>query len=436
MLEVIDLAPPRRAQMVFGCLWPCDFGRNSNLAPCLRCHGQWALEEKTSLERQSERITIACVQVKLPLKGVQRCPVWLSRLCPRLPGYGATNAAYIRTKTGRLEASACVATKRERARVFQSAESRGRRRGRILHPPGRRLAAGTLLGWKWVGKSKAARLSSRRLRRTTLSLSLHTHKCVTRQMPLTYNQNRQTGSECMCCNEARTRSGIPVRRKSGPAPGAHSAPARRPLPPITGTQQELLGHPHKVVAGGVRSVLDVAGRVGEDGEDGVDGEADPGPAHLHRLREVVAGDGIGDVGLGRDPPKVGAPAVPRRSRPKRRKEAVDGWVLPVPFEQGTLAGDVVDVRQPVLREARAEGQQGRSCATASVVSGQSVAAARALAIAVEADMDEVALVTLLASLLGVVAVTNGLAFWSAASGLALVTLAFLALILALRRLLL
>ena len=55
------------------------------------------------------------------------------------------------------------------------------------------------------------------------------------------NQNWQTGSECMFCDEARMRSGVPVRRKSGPAPGAHSAPAR----PSTGGW-----HPNGLEVGG------------------------------------------------------------------------------------------------------------------------------------------------------------------------------------------
>ena len=47
-----------------------------------------------------------------------------------------------------------------------------------------------------------------------------------------------------------------------------------------------------------------------------------------------------------------------RRRPERRQEAIHGRVLAVALQESRLAGDVVDVCEPVLRETCAEGEQG------------------------------------------------------------------------------
>ena len=82
-------------------------------------------------------------------------------------------------------------------------------------------------------------------------------------------------------------------------------PPGAPCPPsCAGTPQKLPGNPHKVVAGGVRGVLDVAGRIGEDDEDGVNGEVDPASSTMgKRLRRAsTSSTRSSGMGSGRPPP--------------------------------------------------------------------------------------------------------------------------------------
>ena len=109
------------------------------------------------------------------------------------------------------------------------------------------------------------------------------------------------------------------------------------------------------VGGGV---LQVCRRRREDPQDVVDGTANSGPPFRQRSAEVVPGDCVGNVGLGRDPLELDEPSLVRRHRPKRRDHAVDRAVLAVAFGQRRLAGRVVYEGNDGRRQSGAEGDEG------------------------------------------------------------------------------
>ena len=81
--------------------------------------------------------------------------------------------------------------------------------------------------------------------------------------------------------------------------GAHSAPAvRTDSPPRAGSEVKALCQVQQLVRRVGGGVLHVRRRRREDLEDVVDWAMDPCPALCQRSAEVVARDGVGDVGSG------------------------------------------------------------------------------------------------------------------------------------------